>query len=395
MKQKTFYNALMEASLSPEKAKKCLLDKRLTNSEKKIFEGFLLIRNNRNSEGTILLKSLSVSCFPFVEAQRNLLIGLSLNNQSYFIEAEEFLWKAIPAFKELDSHYFQFMGYFNLCMICLATNQLQKMPALIQQMESITIENKVQILRLLRCKFNYFTEVNDKENALEMLCNLEPLKATMPESDIISHLVCEFMFFVTLEDFTKCKTILVEMKKYRKFHLTENFNFMKLMLNHLTSNSPIYLSGGEFATVPILFHQLKLIHAFEENNEAEALLHWSRLEAILPDVFKNNFHYDGTKCLFSLCLKKHLVSRAAPLTVIKDESLNYLDILLNLLVSSPGPLSKSYVYEFVWGDLPKDKDDLRRLSRLISRIRTEKGIEISSRKGTYFLEKSVKKIKIA
>lgn len=394
MKQKTFYRALIEASISPETSKKYLNDKRLTSAEKKIFESYFLIRNNKNTEAYEALSTLSCIDFPFVEAQKQSLLGLSLLNQSYFLQAETFIKKAIPVFHDIGAHYFEFMACFNLCMVYLGLNQTEKMLETIKIMEGIHQEHDIQHLRLLRTKFNYFAEINDVENASMILSQLAPLKKQMPESDIISHLVCEFMFYVNLEHFEQCQNVLTEMKSYRKFHLTENYNFMKLMLNHLTHNSPIYLSGDEFSSVPILYHQLKVIHAFEDNDQELAMKHWLELSSILPDIYQENFYYNGIKCLFSLCLNKHLKPRSIPLKLEKDPEHSYFDSLWNLLASSPAPLSKGYIYEYIWGEPPVEKEDLKKLSRLISRIRAEKGVEVCSRKGTYFIEKNVPKRKV-
>ena len=49
----------------------------------------------------------------------------------------------------------------------------------------------------------------------------------------------------------------------------------------------------------------------------------------------------------------------------------------------------------IWGEAPEDKDQLRKLSVLVSRLRHDKGIDIQTRKGTYFLIKEISQKKKA
>jgi DNA-binding response OmpR family regulator len=70
----------------------------------------------------------------------------------------------------------------------------------------------------------------------------------------------------------------------------------------------------------------------------------------------------------------------------KVEAQSKLDLLLKLLSTSETPLTKGNIYEQLWDQAPEFKDDLKKLTRLISRARSERGVEIKSRKGTYYVE---------
>ena len=386
MQQKTFYKTFLEINLDPRKVKQALVDKRLTRIEKDILESYILIRNNQNSEALIRLEALAVSEFPFVEALKNLLIGISLNNNSYFAEAEQAIWKSIPALKSLESHYFLFVGYFNLCIIYNNSRELVRMGEMIEAMELIPFESELQHTRMLRCKFNYYSEMNNIEQAMSVLNAIEPRKSTMPEGDIISQLVFEFMFFVKQKDFGKCSSLLVEMKKFRKFNLTENFNFMKKMLHHLTDGGPIYAYQADFQNTPVLYHQIKVIQAMEEKNENLAREHWNSLVEKNANIYKNNFEYNGVTCLFSLCLEKHQNVFSHPVELKIQEGQTKLDTLIELLSAAKSPLSGPYIYEIIWGEHPVEKQDMNKLLRLIYRAKTERRISIRFRKGTYFIE---------
>jgi hypothetical protein len=385
LQQKTFYKILFEFGNNPTKAKQFLGDKRLTATEKKIIEGYLLIRNNQNQSALDMMKKLSPSELPFVEAQRKFIMGLALNNLSYFGEAEKMIKESLVFFEIIHAPYFLFTGNAMLFTIYSNQHQSSKMKDTLDMLESIPVESQVQVLRLLRCQFDYYSLI-DEDKARAILKEIEPRKQEMTESDVISHLVCEFMFFVNLEDLDQCEIVLNDMKNYRKFNLTENFNFMKKMLAHLKTNAPIYLYGDDFKVTPMLYFQLKVIHSFEEKNFKAVEQYWAELHALYPDTYLPEFKYAGNKCLFSLAMDKHRSSYIEKVQINKVEDLSQIDSLVGLLTSSHSPLSKGHIYEYLWDEAPVDKDDFKKLTRLISRVRSERGIEIKSRKGTYFID---------
>jgi hypothetical protein len=171
----------------------------------------------------------------------------------------------------LDLHYYRFVGHFNLFL--LASNKLdfQSMKKNLEIMRTIPQERPLQYLRLIRCEFIYADETNQTALALKWLKDIEIQKDSLPESDKISHLVSEFMFRVKLEELSLARVLLGQMKKHRKFHLSENFNFMKKLLDHLIDNRPIYAYASDFEQVPILFHQVQVIQSLEALEKETAL----------------------------------------------------------------------------------------------------------------------------
>lgn len=394
MHPKTYYQFLLDFNSNPGKAKESFLDKRLTQTEKKIIEGFFYIRNNQNEEAEALIKSLPPSGIPFVESHKHVIHGIALNNMARFKEAEECLLKSLPGLKELNAHFFVSMAYFNLYLIYANTGQKVQMKAALDELAAVPIEIELQKMRILRCQFDYYAEINDFEQAQNILAQLNPLKDSMPESDIVSHLVCEFIYYIKIEDFSACEKVLGEMKRFRKFNLTENFNYMKKLLDHLIHHAPIYLAVDEMIRTPLLYHEIRVIHALEENNTPQAEQHWDQLAKMSPTIYGPNMEYNGPKSIFSLCLNKYALAK--PVTSFKinpDRSL--LDNLLHILLNAEGPVQKGSLYESLWGNPPESKEDLKKLSRLMSKIRTDKGYEVISRKGSYMIEKSNSKKRTA
>ncbi len=109
----------------------------------------------------------------------------------------------------------------------------------------------------------------------------------------------------------------------------------------------------------------------------------------MPEIYKDNFEYQDTQCLFSLCLEKNRVVQKIP-SALQDDHFK-LDKLVSLLKDAKAPMAKAHLYEILWGEPPQDKVALQRLTRLVYKARHLKNLDIQTRKGTYFLHTSSKK----
>ena len=370
----------------PRRLNTWLADKRLTQLEKKIIQGHFWIRDNLNDLAISELIELPKSHIDYIDAHFALVLGIAHLNLSHFKESMTYLAEAEKTFKQLNLHYYHFISSFNLFI--LASNQvdLPQMKKSLDEMASIPKDEcELLQIRLKRCEFIYADESGDLESAHTLLKELSKLKSLMTENDIISHLVCEFMFHVKLKDLNQARACLEEMKKHRKFHLNENFNFMKKMLDNLTDNDPIYIPRDLLKKVPVLHHQLQVIQALEASDRASALTSWMALKDMSPELYGEPFDYKGTTCLFSLGLDKYRPN-ANVLELTESSEGSKLQKLIKILSEAKASVPKPLLYEMLWGEHPESKDDLQRLTRLVSKARSTLGIEIQTRKGCYYLE---------
>lgn len=391
MKCKTFDRFLREMNQAPQKLNQWLEDKRLTQLEKKIILGHSYIRNNQNQKVIEELSIIPDSEIEFVNAHKYLLLGIASNNLSHFKEAQQYLASATESMETLELHYYSFVSTFNQFMLFSNLRNHNGMKDVITKMRLIPLETKMQELRLLRCEFIYADETDQNELAFKHLKEIHRFKIDMVESDLISHLVAEFMFYIKLENFELAKATLTSMKAHRKFQLSENYNFMKKLLDHYMENAPIYAYDEDFKKTPMLLYQLKVIQALESRELDEAQKYWNELQNIMPSVYVNNFEYKDTKCLFSLCLEKHKIKKVKTASVTKSDDQYKIPKLIALLKSSNVPLSKGHLFELLWGEPPQDKEELQRLTRLVYKARQSGQLDIQSRKGTYFIASPAKK----
>lgn len=386
MKEKTFYKILIEFTSSIEKTKRSLADRRLTKTEKLIIEGHLNIRKNLNQEVLNSFSDTSASELPFVESQRQLLIGSALNNLSRFQEAEKHI---LHSLKLLDPAYAPFFQFYSLQLLFTIYDNLHQ-PALmqktIQAMESLE-KNKRQQAQFLICQFCYEQQVGHFDNAEALLEKINSRMSDLSEGDIVRQLVNKFIFVVMMRDLKQANTVLTELKQFRNYQLTENYNFMKKMLDHLIDGSPLYVYDHQFQDVPVLLHQLKVIQSLEEKNLDLARSHWEKLKAISPKTYGKPFEYHGSTCLFSLGLEKHAIHVSNTQEVLIPTGETKLDQLYSILQKAHAPTHASMIYELLWGEMPEEKEDMKKVSRLISRLKSEKNVTIEFRKGAYTLVK--------
>jgi len=384
VEQKTFYKMLLEIGKNPGKANRILSDKRLSALEKKIIEAHLLIRDNRNVEAFELLSKTPPSESVFVEAQKKFVCGIALINQSRLAEAEPLLTDFTKVMYLMSFNHFVFIGYFNLFVLNSNRGNLSRMEECLQKMLALPSLSSDHQIKLLRCQFMYHFETANLEQANEYLHLLKLRKNELTENDQISLLVSEFKFNVKKDDWSKCNSVLTEMKKFRKFQLKGNFKFMKLLLDHLTKGSPIYSYDKDLKDTPLLFHQLKVIQHLEAGEMKKAENHWLELEAITPEIYGSNFRYHGSKTIFSACIDKHRqkTNGLSDFDIKLEKS--KIDRLIAILTNVEIPISKDRLFEMIWGHLPADKNDQKKLVRLIYEAKTEHGLNICYHKGTYF-----------
>lgn len=211
----------------------------------------------------------------------------------------------------------------------------------------------------------------------------------MSESDIAQHLICEFMFYIKHEELHSAQKVIEDMKKCRNYSSSENFLFMRSLLSHLIDNTTIYAYERDFPTLALLFWQMKVIESLQALDRAEAQCYWDKLSSLMPNLYKNEFLYTGEKCLFSLCLAKNLTTTTTSFEIISSEGSQHKQ-LFQILVAAKSPLKKGHLYELIYNEVAESKDDILKLAKLVSKVRTIYGVEIVSRKGTYFIEKEIK-----
>ncbi len=396
LRPKTFLEALKLVHSNPKKAKTFLQDKRLSLAEKKILNSWFHLKNCLHSEIIKEIENLAVDS-ELVESQKILILGLTYNNMGELNQASVLLHKAFELIEKHPLPEHQFICLYNLFIISYNLGHEKDMFSTLDLMDVLATAglNERQAICHLQSKFNYLTFKNQFEEASHYLEELELKKAEMTDPVIMSHLISKFQYFLKQSLFDYCEATMQEMKKYRLFRHTPNFIFMRLSLDHIIYNRPLYFYEKDFKDSKLLFHQLKVIKSFEESNFQEAEKYWRILSKTDSNIYQDNFVYKGQVNLFSLCLSKYKIQKqqSAPMPELSNK--NKSEAIVKILQSRSYPIPKEELFEALWGRKPVDQTDDDKLKNLIYYVRKNKGLVIGFRKGCYSLKTSSKGDKVA
>ena len=375
---------LKELIYHPERSKKWMSDQQLLRLERKILQGHLLVRDNKNALVIEDVTKIPDSNVEFVDAHKNLLLGICHNNIGEYFESENYLLRAIHVFRENKISYHLFTALFNLLNVLSNVGRFSEMKNVLNEMEILNPPEKLAQVRLLRSRFIYACDLNQMTRARELMEVIDSIRSDMSEYDYAAHLVCEFMFFMKMEEFSNAQRSLERMQRCRKFMASENYHFMKRLFAHLLTDDTIYIYEREFPHFSVLFHQMKVIERLQANDSIQAERHWSELEKIFPDLYQDNFSYLGDKNLFSLCLKKHrdIFKDTRPKTLTEGPKLH---AAFKILQETSAPIRAAELYKVLYGKEIQSKNDLSKLTVIISKVRKNHQVKILSRKGTYQL----------
>lgn len=368
----------------------------MTIAEKKILNAWFQLKNCLHEE---ILKDIGnlVVDSELVESQKFLILGLTYNNMGELNQASIHLHKALELIEKHPLPEHQFICLYNLFIISYNLSNEEDMKNALDLMDVIVASfglNERQTICHLQSKFNYLTFKDQFQEASHYLRDLELKKNEMSDPVIMSHLISKFQFYLKQSLFNQCEETMQEMKKYRLFRHTPNFIFMRLSLDHLTQNSPLYFYEKDFKDSKLLFHQLKVIKSFEESNFKEAEKYWEILKKSDPSIYQDKFVYAGQLNLFSLCLSKYKTQEHLS-EKVQDLSKNKSEAIIQILQRSTYPIPKDELFESLWGRKPLDQADEDKLKNLIYYVRKNKSLEITFRKGCYSLASSKKSGKVA
>lgn len=384
--KKAFLEALLTMGQQPLKAKALTRDHRLTQSERAVITGFLLLRENKFDEIFELLGRFQ-SWEPEVEAQKNFLEAATFNDQGDCSKAVERFQLAITQMEQFpDFQKQKYRAYYGLFVAYRNLKNLEGMKAALHSLESMPIETVNDELMIERSRVNVLCFEERYDEAQSRLLGLSKHLPHMNELHRWSYHMDIFDLAIKRDDLDRASDILRELKGIRIYGWTVNYKFMKSLLENLRTNAPIYLYKKTFEKTPLLLHQVGVLLELEEGNRESARHHWQSLRQMAPETYREDFIFNGDICLFSKCFSKLLNRSSAPtIEIDKYQGLGKIEVLISILRDSKTPVDKRILVETLWGHPAKDKRDFERLASLVRLARRKYNAEIDYRKGHYQL----------
>ena len=384
VKVKTFLTALDCFTENLDKFNQYFDDRRLTFAEKEILRALLHLRNGEYETIFSTIKKLQIKD-PTVQAIKYIILGISYINISESKKSLEYLELSEDYFKTTSLHkqhfnslFYQFLAYLNL-------NDINGMAKSLDKLENVEVPNKKFEADLHRARFNFHVHSKNYEKAQMTLLKINNLMPDMTEGQKNFFLTDKFEFFLITDQISEAQKTVNEMKKYRKFQIKGNYQFIKVIMDFCFKNKPLYLYLKDFEGQGYIYLQVKFLLALSEGNEKLANKTWEDLKKETPGCYQDHFTYVGSKCLFQMALDKI----KSPQQVIKKQNLKPLigdkEALCLSILSSGKIINQDILFKEIWGEEAKNKEELARLRKLISRIRSKSEIDIQSHKGSYFI----------
>lgn len=382
IKAKTFIEALNCFSTDTRRSRRFLNDKRLSQSEKNILNCFFLLRENQHQEIISELSKITEIADPVVLAQKNLLLGITYNNLDQHQKALTHLQSSRELLKNNKLSYFEMIAELNLFVVYQNLKDGKSMRKVLWHLKKLPVKDPLSKIRILRCHFKYAMLVHKLDDAESALEEIHSLKKHLSDSDAIGLLVDQFNFAITKNDLPEARHHLNQMKTYRAFASTEQYNFMKKLLDFLLEKKTIYIQDQDFFNSPVLFYQIKVINFLASAKDRDAEKMWKQLRMMNVNLYGEDFKYHGPVCLFSLALDK-VLTHLTPVADIIDP--------IQFILNHPGPIRKDDLFRAFWGTDPESKEDYAKLSKRLYDLKQKHGFTLKTEKGCYILVRDSKK----
>ena len=387
-KSKAFLELILLHSKNPKRTKELLkTDRRLNHDERNIVRGFLLMRDNLNEKAHSLAHSIRQQQDPFVEAMRIYLVGAALNNQGKYIKALHCFQDCHRLIPKGFNQHLEFVILNNIFIIHMNLHQLAESREILVVMGMIDQLPAEDAQRLKRLQFGFYIAVEETIKAEESYTFLSQNKDTFKDHEFVSLQIQFYNYGIVFNRLEICDQALNELKDQKKYALTQNYNYMKILLNHLRDHAPIYIQEQDFKDYPTLLLELKFIRALDQAKISELPTLWKELQNINPQSFLDGYQYAGYKSVFSRCLELHQEKLQGFKTLsVKEPTMSILDAIQYKLENEDF-VSKEQLYYYIYGRELESKLDLNRVSKYVNKLKTTGNLEIESIRGGYRLTK--------
>lgn len=354
--------------------------------EKRILRGLYFLKKNKKSEAFDQIK-----CSPFADSfleaiRRNVLGMLQLNFGTFRFAVEHFE-DSIELFDKIQEQEFILYPILNLALAYgnqRRTNEMAKYLDLAAEYK--TQDEYLHILQM-NVEALYFVMTGNLARAKKVIKSKALLTNQFYEWFKPSFQLMEFELYLKEGSYNTCYEILSLYKMSKGYTVKTNYQYMKTLLDHLVSRSPLYIYPQDFQEFPELFQQLEVIKSLSRGDLEQAQKYWKLLETNNPKLYASNFSYRGGLCLFSETLKIYSDVKAPDLNLesVKDISDLY-ERLHKTFEKIDGPVQKDKLIEILWGE-EITESTRSRLRKLVSRFNKKYSEQILSRQDSYYLQK--------
>ena len=371
------------------KNKKIIKDNRLGQIERKILTAYILLRDKKNNEAVKVCESAVVSN-PYFKSHLNLVKGIALNNTSRFNDALKCLELCIDHFQRKEDEIFRFQTHYNL-LLCYSNQQLNdKLADQYDVIRKFKFEDTKVKTRQNLLLLSYHIDTSSFNQAYGIVDDISLNIKEVPDADLPNFYIDCFNLGLRNKDNALVEKALFKLKAIRKFHLSENYKYMNSLYNFYSQDKPIYLRDEDLKKVPFLNNQAQCIKALSQGDLDQARGYWGELHQAQSHCYLDNFEYNGAVCIFSLCLEKCLDKIAINIK-ISDSIKSKKEKLIYFTNHFQGVITKEDLFKLIFEKECMDKDDIQKITKLISYYKKDLSASIKSVHGAYEISRKSEK----
>ncbi len=361
----------------------------LSLSYKKVLWGFFYYRKKNKAK---IFEHLKTPPLPddFGEGVRLYLLGLSQNLFGKHQFAQEYLEASVAKFKVSQDEHFSIYAISTIILNLANRKLIKEMAYWLDELKEHTPPNDYCQLLVYLTEASYLSkmgEIKKSNHVLEKACKMtgKEIKLFMP-----SLLMLKFQNSFSLKHYEECYSILEAYKKSSGFTSSANYSYIKILLDHLVKDHPLYIYPSEFQDSQELLDQLLVLKHLSQNDQSEAKIIWARLAKHNPQVYQEDFQFKAPYSLFSCALEKYkldLKSNQIDVQRLKKMP-NRLDRLHYILKNGPSIIKKSDLIFWLWSE-DISEASLNRLRKLINDYKKKHHCELKSSQDCYKFKKVV------
>lgn len=383
-KKLSFKEILSFLYVNPDKFKYHKDAHHLSLEERKLLKAYAAYKKGNCEEVFELIRGKRFQT-QFSEGVRCYLLALTYNHFGYLKFAKEFFNKAQDLFQQSGDKHFLFYVLCEKFLLYSNLKQFAQMEDSVKGLKNFKASHGYdQLLKNYALALHYFNMRKEKL-ALELIDR--SLSMDLKEVRLFKNAFLMTLFRIQLRanQYQECYKTLEKYKKANGFTVDVNYKYIKLLLDFIVQESPLYVYARDFKHNPEIYQQLQCIDYLARNQLEEAKKIWSQLQNHNSKIYQDEFSFPNDDSLFSKALTKVLSLAATPKGFnlreleLQTKTMDKLEYILKFNNTS---ITKALLIEYLWQE-KVDEKSLKKLSRLMMRYKKLKGLSIKSYQETY------------
>lgn len=364
-----------------------LNSKPFSPTQKKLLRAFLLYKKGKANDVINALRGLHVQEKTY-DAIRLYILSIAQNHIGSYKLSLMNSESSIKMCQESNNKKFIIFPILAALITLGNRKEAQHMKFYLDKIESYETDDDYIRLSIYQVYAIYYSLIDDFASLNKTVRKALLLNTPYLKELEASFILLNFISFFKQGNYKGCYLTLENYKKSKGFVVRVNYKYMKMLLDHITQGSPLYVYEKDFKGFTELYKQVEVLKSLDCRDLESAKDSWCELQKHNPSLYENDFQYTGDYCLFSNILNSKLEKRKQVQSFNEDvlKSLTSdAEKVLYLLRNSNKSLSKYEIIDTLWNHLEQSRAESK-LYKAIHKLKRS-DLKVKNKMGCYFIEK--------